>query len=135
MKNLNVVAAIIIHNGQILCMQRGQAKQDYISYKYEFPGGKIELGETRTEALRRELKEEMNIEVKIAEEDYFMTINHSYPDFELTMHSYICHVDTKEFVRKEHIDHQWVIPQELNTLEWVPADYPIVERLRERNIC
>jgi len=135
MKNLNVVAAIIIHNGQILCMQRGQAKQDYISYKYEFPGGKIELGETRIEALMRELKEEMNIEVKIAEEDYFMTINHSYPDFELTMHSYICHVDTKEFVRKEHIDHQWVIPQELNTLEWVPADYPIVERLRERNIC
>ena len=135
MKHLNVVAAIIIHNGQILCMQRGQAKQDYISYKYEFPGGKIEVGETRTEALMRELKEEMNIEVKIAEEDYFMTINHSYPDFELTMHSYICHVDTKEFVRKEHIDHQWVIPQELNTLEWVPADYPIVERLRERNIC
>ena len=135
MKHLNVVAAIIIHNGQILCMQRGQAKQDYISYKYEFPGGKIELGETRIEALMRELKEEMNIEVKIAEEDYFMTINHSYPDFELTMHSYICHVDTKEFVRKEHIDHQWVIPQELNTLEWVPADYPIVERLRERNIC
>ncbi len=135
MKSLNVVAAIIIHNGQILCMQRGKAKQDYISYKYEFPGGKIELGETRIEALMRELKEEMNIEVKIAEEDYFMTINHSYPDFELTMHSYICHVDTKEFVRKEHIDHQWVIPQELNTLEWVPADYPIVERLRERNIC
>jgi len=135
MKNLNVVAAIIIHNGQILCMQRGQAKQDYISYKYEFPGGKIELGETRIEALMRELKEEMNIEVKIAEEDYFMTINHSYPDFELTMHSYICHVDTKEFVRKEHIDHQWMTPQELKTLEWALADYPIVERLRERNIC
>lgn len=135
MKNLNVVAAIIIHNGQILCMQRGQAKQDYISYKYEFPGGKIELGETRTEALRRELKEEMNIEVKIAEEDYFMTVNHSYPDFELTMHSYICRVDTKEFVRKEHIDHQWMTPQELKTLEWAPADYPIVESLRERDIC
>jgi len=135
MKHLNVVAAIIIHNGQILCMQRGQAKQDYISYKYEFPGGKIEVGETRTEALIRELKEEMNIEVKIGEEDYFMTVNHSYPDFELTMHSYICHVDRKEFIRKEHIDHQWVTPQELKTLEWAPADYPIVERLRERNRC
>ena len=77
----------------------------------------------------------MNIEVKIAEEDYFMTVNHSYPDFELTMHSYICRVVTKEFVRKEHIDHQWMTPQELKTLEWALADYPIVERLRERDIC
>ena len=134
MKHLNVVAAILIHDGQILCMQRGQSKQDYISYKYEFPGGKIEAGETKTEALMRELKEEMNLEIKITEEDYFMTINHTYPDFELTMHSYICHVDTKEFVRKEHVDHQWVTPQDLKKLDWVPADYPIVERLMEREI-
>lgn len=134
MKHLNVVAAIIIHNGQILCMQRGQAKQDYVSYKYEFPGGKIEAGEARTEALMRELREEMNIEVTIAEEDYFMTINHTYPDFELTMHSYICYVDTKNFVRREHVNHQWVVPQELKTLEWAPADYPIVERLTEEMV-
>jgi len=130
-KHLNVVAAIIIHDGQILCMQRGQAKQDYISFKYEFPGGKIEAGETRAEALMRELREEMNIEIKIAEQDFFMTINHAYPDFDLTTHSYICHVDTKEFVRKEHVDHQWVAPKDMKTLVWASADYPIVERLME----
>ena len=135
MKHLQVVAAILMYDGQILGMQRGPAQQDYIAYKYEFPGGKIEVGESRTEALMRELREEMNIELKITENDYFMTINHTYPDFALTMHSYICQLDTREFVRREHVNHQWVYPQDLNTLDWAPADYPIVERLMEVKLC
>ena len=135
MKHLNVVAAIIIYNQQILCMQRGQSQQDYISYKYEFPGGKIEPGETRPKALMRELKEEMNISIEIAEEDYFMTVNHTNPDFELTMHSYICYVASQEFVRREHSDHKWLYPQALHALDWAEADLPIVEKLMELKLC
>jgi 8-oxo-dGTP diphosphatase len=135
MKHLNVVAAIVIYNKQILCMQRGKSNQDYISYKYEFPGGKIENGETRPEALMRELKEEMNISLKIADEDFFMTVNHTYPDFELTMHSYICYAASQEFVRREHIDHKWLYLQALNTLDWAAADLPIVEKLMELKVC
>jgi 8-oxo-dGTP diphosphatase len=135
MKHLNVVAAIIIYNKQLLCMQRGKSNQDYISYKYEFPGGKIEPGETRPKALMRELKEEMNISVEISDEDYFMTVNHTYPDFELTMHSYFCYVASQEFVRREHIDHKWFYPEGLNALDWAAADLPIVEKLMELKLC
>lgn len=135
MKHLDVVAAIIIYNQQILCMQRDKTKQDYISYKYEFPGGKIESGETRPEALMRELIEEMNISLEIAEEDFFMTVNHTYPDFELTMYSYICYVDSQEFVRKEHVDHKWLYSEALHSLDWAEADIPIVEKLMELKIC
>ncbi len=135
MKHLDVVAAIIIYNRQILCMQRGQSQQDYISYKYEFPGGKIEDGETRPEALMRELQEEMNISLAIAEEDFFMTVNHTYPDFELTMHSYICYAASPEFVRREHVDHKWLYPHALNALDWAAADIPIVEKIMELKMC
>ena len=135
MKRIEVVAAIIINNSKILCMQRGKSEQRYISYKYEFPGGKIEPGETKTGALKREIYEEMNISVEVAEEDLFMTVDHTYPDFALTMHSYICHVDSQEFVRKEHVNHKWVKPEDLNTLDWAEADFPIVEKLMELNLC
>lgn len=131
MKHLDVVAAIIIYDNQILCMQRDKAKYEYISYKYEFPGGKIEMGETKPEALMRELKEEMNISVKISDEDFFFTVNHTYPDFELTMHSFICCVEFQEFVRKEHVNHKWAYLDELNSLDWAAADIPIVEKLLE----
>ncbi len=135
MKHLDVVAAIIIHDGQILCMQRGQAELEYISCKYEFPGGKIEEGESGAEALMREIKEEMNISLVITDKDFFMTVYHNYPDFQLTMHSYLCRAESKEFVRREHIDHQWVYPQQLDILDWAAADYPIVERLMGMRLC
>lgn len=129
MKHLNVVAAIMTYNKQILCMQRNKAEQAYISYKYEFPGGKIEPGETEPEALMRELKEEMNLSVEISDDDFFCTVHHRYPDFELTLHTYICCLDSPEFDRKEHIDHKWVHLDELKSLDWAEADWPIVERL------
>ena len=92
MKHLEVVGAVIQYDGKILCMQRGAGKYDYVSYKYEFPGGKVEAGETHPEALMRELREEMNFDVSITEEDYLTTVNHRYPDFEITMYCYLCHV-------------------------------------------
>lgn len=131
MKKLEVVAAIIIYKDRILCMQRNAGKFPYVSYKYEFPGGKIEAGETKPEALMRELREEMALEVTINEDDFFMTVEHAYPDFEITMHSFICHVDTQQFVRREHIDHKWLRKEELMSLDWAPADIPIAEKLKE----
>lgn len=134
MKQLEVVAAIIIYNHRILCMQRDAGRYDYVSYKFEFPGGKIEPGETQCQALIRELKEELDIKVTIHEEDFFMTVNHQYPDFEIKMHSYLCHVDSDYFVRKEHFDHKWLFKEELHTLDWAQADRPIVLKLEGTEI-
>ena len=120
MKHLEVVAAIIKYNDLILCMQRPVGKFDYVSLKFEFPGGKVEPGETR---------EEMAMKTDITEDDYFMTVTHQYPDFEITMHSFICPVESQEFIRKEHVDHKWLPVEELNTLDWAPADQPIVNAL------
>jgi 8-oxo-dGTP diphosphatase len=129
MKNIEVVAAIIIYEDRILCMQRNANKYDYLSYKYEFPGGKVEPGETNSQALMRELREEMGIEINILENTFFMTVDHQYPDFEVTMHSYICRVSSPEFIRKEHINHTWLKRQDLDKLDWAPADQPIVKKL------
>lgn len=130
MKKTEVVAAIIMYKDKILCMQRNKGKYEYMSYKYEFPGGKIEPGETRAQALQRELIEEMALEVDIREEDYYMSVEHMYPDFALTMHSFICRVENQTFVRKEHVDHKWLTREELMSLDWAPADIPIVKRLQ-----
>ncbi|WFD09737.1 (deoxy)nucleoside triphosphate pyrophosphohydrolase [Tepidibacter hydrothermalis] len=133
MKKYEVVAAIIVYENQILCMQRPKGKYEYVSYKYEFPGGKVELGESKVEALQRELQEEMDINITVKDEDFFMTVDHTYPDFEIIMHSYICRVDNKKFVRKEHVDHKWLRADELEELDWAAADIPIVRRLEEKN--
>ena len=130
MKHIEVVAAVIIYKEKVLCMQRGKNKHDYISYKYEFPGGKIEDGESKAEALMRELNEEMNISINISEDNHFFTVNHAYPDFTITMYSYICNVEIDVFVRKEHISHVWLPVEDLNTLDWAQADEPIVEKLQ-----
>ncbi|MBE6023403.1 MAG: (deoxy)nucleoside triphosphate pyrophosphohydrolase [Cellulosilyticum sp.] len=131
MKKNEVVAAIIMYQDQILCMQRDKGKYEYISYKYEFPGGKVEPGESNAQALQRELREEMALEVDIKDEDYYMSVEHEYPDFKITMHSFICKVDSQEFTRKEHIDHKWLTRKELMTLDWAAADVPIVHKLQE----
>jgi 8-oxo-dGTP diphosphatase len=134
MKHIEVVAALIVHEEEILCMQRGESRYDYLTGKYEFPGGKIEPGETRTKALMRELNEEMEIHVDIVEDDYFMTVHHIYPDFELTMCCFLCRVKSKDFTRKEHIDHQWLLPTEISALDWAMADKPIVDRISSTGI-
>lgn len=133
MKENEAVAAIIIYQDKILCMQRSKGKYDYLSYKYEFPGGKVEPGETSVEALQRELREEIALEVEVKDKDYYMSVEYTYPDFKMTMHSYICHVEDQAFRRKEHMDHKWLTKKELMTLDWVPADMPIVKRLQEES--
>ena len=127
MKKIDVVAAIIQCGEEILCVQRGLAKLEYISKKYEFPGGKIEAGETKESAIIREIKEELQLD--IIEPKYFNTVNHQYPDFFITMHSFICLVNNKDIVLTEHIDQQWLKVEELSSLDWAAADIPIVHKL------
>ena len=130
MKHYEVVAAIIVYDNKILCMQRDKAKYDYTSYKFEFPGGKVESGEENHKALERELKEEMDMDVSISEDDFLLTVEHAYPDFAITMHSYLCKVETPDFIMKEHISFKWLTVNELDTLDWAEADKPIVEFLK-----
>ena len=134
MKHYEVVAAVIEYEEKILCMQRGEAKFEYVSYKYEFPGGKVEVGEENYTALERELKEEMDMNVSIGEDDYLLTVEHIYPDFAITMHAYLCKVGNPDFVMREHVDYKWLSVSELDTLEWAEADKPIVEWLKKEFI-
>lgn len=130
LKKVEVVAAIIHFEDEILCVQRAKNKLSYISEKYEFPGGKIEEGESQEEALRRELVEELNVVADI--QSLFLTIVHQYPDFELTMHSFTCKVNSKEITLNEHIAFNWLRVDELESLDWAAADIPIVKKLKNK---
>ena len=126
-KKVEVVAAIIMYNNKILCVQRGENKLDYISKKYEFPGGKIEKGESHEQTIVREIQEELKMD--IFTNDHFLTVEHDYPDFFLTMHSFICSCDEPIVHLTEHIDYKWLSVNELEELDWAEADVPIVKKL------
>lgn len=127
MKKIEVVAGVIFWKDRVLCVQRPKNMLHYISEKFEFPGGKIEEGETKEETLHRELLEELNLSAKIR--SFFLTVVHEYPDFELTMHSYICDTNSKELTLNEHLDQKWLKINELTELDWAAADIPIVDKL------
>jgi len=129
MKRVEVVAAVIRNDRNILCVQRPQSKLNYISKKFEFPGGKIEQGESKEQALVRELNEELNLKVTVG--DFLLTVVHQYPDFELTMHSFIVWIDHRDIILNEHIAKEWLLVEELLNLDWAAADLPIVHKLME----
>lgn len=126
---LQVVAAAVIHNGKVLCMQRGASRYPYTACHWEFPGGKVEQGETPRQALRRELIEEMEYPVKIHE--LIGEVHHRYPDFSIHLMLFHCTATTTRFRRKEHIDHRWLFPSEMSSLDWCAADYPLIKTLEE----
>lgn len=127
MKHFNVVAAVVENRGKVLCMQRGMTKHPYTSLRWEFPGGKIEEGETEQDALRRELKEEMDYEVKIGEK--ICVVEHTYPDFSITMSAYLCSAKNRQFTMKEHVGSMWLKKEDIMELEWCDADIPIAKSL------
>ena len=94
---------------------------------WECPGGKIELGESREEALIREVKEELELDINNLE--YLTTVEYDYPNFQLTMHCFICEICGGELVLNAHNDAKWVSLEELSTQKWVPADVEVVEKI------
>ena len=124
MKKIEVVAAIIHKGNYYLATQRGYG---YFEGMWEFPGGKIENGESREDALKREIKEELDVEVKI--EKFLCTVDYDYPNFHLTMHCYHCRVSDGVIKLLEHLSAKWLTKDELKQVEWLPADVEVVKRL------
>lgn len=125
MKQIEVVAAVIVKDGQVLATQRG-----YGQFKdlWEFPGGKIESGESLREALRREIKEELDTEINVGE--LIGTVQWDYPDFHLTMHCFICSLASEALHLNEHEAALWLDRERLETVRWLPADLAIMGKIR-----
>ena len=124
MKTINVVAAIIKHGNQILATQRGDG--DYKG-KWEFPGGKIEEGESPEQALIREIKEELDVEIRVNE--LVDIVEHDYPTFRLKMSCFYCEIISGDLVLNEHLDAKWLRSNELDTIDWLPSDLGLIEDL------
>lgn len=124
MKSIEVVAAIICRNGTYLTTQRGYG--DFKGF-WEFPGGKIEFGESHEVALKREIREELGINISI--EKFVCTTDYDYSSFHLTMHCYLCNIVSGEIELREHIAIRWLNPYELNDVKWLPADKEIIDKL------
>ena len=125
MKTIEVAAAIITHNGRVFATQRG-----YGEFKdgWEFPGGKMEPGETPQQALVREIQEELDTEIEVGE--LVETVEYDYPGFHLTMHCFLCTIPSGAMVLKEHEAARWLTREELDDVDWLPADVKVVEKLR-----
>ncbi|MDC3344128.1 (deoxy)nucleoside triphosphate pyrophosphohydrolase, partial [Pseudomonadales bacterium] len=130
MAMIEVVAAVIEFGGKLLAFQRGDAKYDYITNKYEFPGGKVEEGEDHKLALARELKEELELDAEIS--DYVITLEHAYPDFSIKMHCFIVHLNHFDELLKEHKKFAHVSLSHADELDWIEADRPVLQILKER---
>lgn len=128
-KHYHVVAAVIEVDGKVLCMQRGVTRYSYTSHLWEFPGGKIEPGETPEQALHRELLEEMDLDVEVHE--LLATVTHEYPDFTITLAAYRCTAPDKDFVMREHAASRWLPWDELPSLDWCAADARLIAQFSE----
>ena len=127
MPTIQVVAAIIIRNGEVFATQRG-----YGEWKgwWEFPGGKIEPGECPQEALKREIKEELDADIVVG--DLLDTVEWDYPTFHLTMHCYVCTLESESLNLNEHSDSAWLTKETLESVQWLPADLVLLEKIAER---
>lgn len=125
MKTIKVVAAIIIHNGKVFATQRG-----YGEFKdgWEFPGGKVEEKESPEEALVREIKEELDTEIKVGE--LLDTVEYDYPKFHLSMDCFLCSVKSGNLVLKEHEAARWLSEETLDSVDWLPADRGLIGKIK-----
>ena len=133
LKHYDVVAGVVMHQGRVLCLRKGVTRFAYTTHHWEFPGGKIEPGETPEQALQRELREEQSLEVVVA--DHLITVHHSYPDFAITLHAYRCTSTDPQLCLSEHDQSAWLIPEQLSTLDWCDADRPIAQCVADRPIA
>lgn len=126
MKHIEVVAAIIIKDGKVFATERGYGEfKDW----WEFPGGKIESGETREEALKREIQEELDTEISV--DRYFTTIEYDYPNFHLTLHCFLCRVVSGHLTLLEAEDARWLNKGNIDSVRWLPADEEIIRKLKD----
>ena len=127
MKRIEVVAAIIIKGNQVFATQRG-----YGEFKgwWEFPGGKIESGECPQEALKREIKEELDAEISVGE--LLETVEWDYPTFHLTMHCFICTLKSESLHLNEHEDSAWLTKETLDSVKWLPADLILLDKISQQ---
>lgn len=129
MKNIEVAAAILHKNGTFLGTQRGYGE---FEGGWEFPGGKIEEGESPQAALSRELKEELGIDAAV--EQFLMTVECEYPRFHLIMHCYLCSIAGGTIHLKEHKSARWMTREQFDDVEWLPADMDVVKKIRSMDI-
>ena len=133
LKIIEVVAAVIVKDNNVLATQRGYGE---FKGKWEFPGGKINENETKEEALKREIKEELNCNIEI--EEFLTTVNYDYPNFHLVMHTFICKlIDDIEFVyhNKNELEHDnmiWLDKEDLDYLDWLEADIEVVKAYKNK---
>ena len=123
-KRIEVVAAIILNGSRVFSTQRGYGK--WLGW-WEFPGGKVQPGETHEEALLREIKEELDAAIVV--DRFHTTVDYDYPDFHLTMHCYLCHLCDGHYTLKEHSDARWLTADTINSVQWLPADEDLVTSL------
>jgi len=127
MKEIEVVAAIIRKGDCIFATQRGYGEwKDW----WEFPGGKMEAGETREKALRREIREELSAEISV--DDFLCTVEYDYPKFRLRMHCFLCSLLSDGLSLNEHEAAKWLQKDEMDNVKWLPADLKVLEELRKK---
>lgn len=124
-KKIEVVAAIIKDGDRIFATQRG-----YGEFKdgWEFPGGKVEVGETPQQALIREIKEELDTEIEVGE--LLDTVEYDYPKFHLIMHCFWCRIKAGDLILKEHEASRWLTKENLDSVNWLPADLSLIEKIK-----
>lgn len=127
MKTIEVVAAIIIRNNEVFATQRGYG--DWKGW-WEFPGGKIESGECPQEALKREIREELDAEITVGA--LLDTVEWDYPTFHLTMHCYVCSLESENIFLKEHESSAWLDKETLDSVQWLPADLALLPKIAKR---
>ena len=129
MNHIVVSAAIIRKENRIFATQRGYGEwKDW----WEFPGGKMELGESPEEALKREIREELSTEISV--DEFLCTVEYDYPKFHLTMHCYLCSLLTEALHLKEHEAAKWLSKDELDSVKWLPADESIIVKLKSLSL-